>query len=107
MADVKVAFSGWNSSATGWGEGTWGNGQAVPDATGTLGTVSVSADANVSVTGVAGTATLGSVSVSGNASTSVTGVSGTGALGSVTVTGTANVSRTGVAGTGTLGSGSG
>ena len=48
MADVKVAFDGWNSSATGWGEGTWGNGQAVPDATGALGTVSVSADANVS-----------------------------------------------------------
>ena len=57
MADVKVAFDGWNSSATGWGEGTWGNGQAVPDATGNLGTISVSADANVSVTGVSGTGT--------------------------------------------------
>ena len=74
MADVKVAFDGWNSSSHGWGEGTWGNGEAVPDATGTLGTVSVSGDANVSVTGVAGTGTLGSVSVSGDAGVSVSGV---------------------------------
>ena len=99
MADIKVAFDGWNSSSHGWGDGTWGNGEAVPDATGTLGTVSISADANVSVTGVAGTATLGSISVSADANVSPTGVSGTGTLGTLTVTGTANVTPTGVAGT--------
>ena len=83
MADVKVAFEGWNSSSHGWGDGTWGNGEAVPDATGAVGTVSVTAGANVSVTGVAGTGALGSVSVSGDASVSVSGVSGTGAFGSL------------------------
>ena len=104
MADVKVAFEGWNSSSHGWGDGTWGNGEAVPSATGAVGAVSVTADANVSVTGVAGTGAVGSVSVSANADVDVSGVSGTGTLGSVTVTGEANVSPTGVAGTGTLGS---
>ena len=62
MADVKVAFDGWNSSSHGWGDGTWGNGEAVPGATGAVGTVTVNGDTNVSVTGVAGTGTLGTVS---------------------------------------------
>ena len=59
MADVKVVFQGWNSSTQGWGEGSWGNDVAVPQATTSVGSVSVTADANVSVTGVVGTTAIG------------------------------------------------
>ena len=59
MADVTVAFEGWNSSTHGWGEGPWGEGVSVPGAVGAVGSVTVTADANVSVTGLAATGAVG------------------------------------------------
>ena len=47
MAGIVVAFKGWNSSSQGWGGATWGQDQALPGATGTVGTVSINAAANV------------------------------------------------------------
>jgi hypothetical protein len=62
VADVTVAFQGWNSSSHGWGEGPWGEDVALPGAVGAIGTVSVTAAANTTVTGVSGTgAQLGTV----------------------------------------------
>ena len=92
MADVKVAFDGWNSSSHGWGEGTWGNGSAFPASTASVGSVSVSADANVTATGNSATVSVGSVSVSASASVSVSGNAATASVGSVSVTATPNLS---------------
>jgi len=66
---------------------------------------SVIADANVSVTGLAGTTGLGTVAVSADAITSVTGEAGTTTLGSVSVIEGSGVSFsvTGVSATGILG----
>jgi hypothetical protein len=93
VADVTVAFEGWNSSTQGWGEGPWGEGVAVPGATGIARfqdanvTVRVSlqrlrletADANVSVTGLSATGSVGSVtndvySISATARCTVTAI---------------------------------
>ncbi|MEK9699349.1 MAG: hypothetical protein VW270_26460, partial [Candidatus Poseidoniales archaeon] len=87
MADVIVAFQGWNSSNQGWGEAGWGESVPLADGTGQVGSVSITADANVSVTGVSSTASVGSVTVTADANVSPTGVSATGSIGSVTVTG--------------------
>ena len=58
MATI-VALKGWNSSLTAWNSGTW-NGEGVfPSATASIGATTVTGDANVSVTGVAGTTSLG------------------------------------------------
>ena len=104
MADVTVAFDGWNSSTHGWGEGSWGEGVSVPGAAGSIGSVTISADANVTVTGIAATGSVGAATVSADANVSVTGVSGTGSVGSVTVSANANAAVTGVAATGAVGS---
>jgi hypothetical protein len=63
----------------------------------TLGTgiITITADANLSVTGNATTLGVGTVTVTADANTSVTGNSLTLSTGSVTVTGTALVSPTG------------
>ncbi|MGA0172008.1 MAG: hypothetical protein ACO3NL_00005, partial [Phycisphaerales bacterium] len=60
MADVTVAFEGWNSSTQGWGEAGWGQDVPLAGATGQVGSVSITADANVSVTGVSATGNVGS-----------------------------------------------
>ena len=83
MANIVVAFEGWNSSTQAWGSAGWGQNVAVPGATAGLGSVTVSADANVTVTGVAGTGSVGSVTVSADANVDVTGAAGTTGLGSV------------------------
>ena len=70
--------------------------------------VAVTADANVSVTGLEGTGEVGSVTVDTGAAgvdVPVTGVSGTGSPGTVTVTADANIDVVGVEGTGEAGSG--
>ena len=51
-----------------------------------MGSVTVNADANVSVTGVAGTGQNGSITIDGDAIVAVTGLAGTGGVGAVTVT---------------------
>ena len=55
-------------------------------ATGSVGSVTVNADANVSATGVAGTGQVGSITIDGDAIVAVTGLAGTSGVGSVTVT---------------------
>ena len=61
------------------------------------GTLTITADANLTVTGNATALSLGTVTVTADANTSVTGNSLTLSTGSVTVTGTANVIPTGAA----------
>ena len=94
---TTVAFKGWNSATQGWGGGTYGNDVAFPSSTSALNGVTITGDANISVTGIAGTTALG------NTFETVNGVSATAAVGTVTVTGTANISVTGVAATGAVG----
>ena len=61
------------------------------------GTITITADANFSVTGNATALSIGTVTVTADANTSVTGNSLTLSTGSVTVTGTALVTPTGAA----------
>jgi hypothetical protein len=93
VADVVVAFQGWNSSSHGWGEGPWGEDVALPGAVGAMDCIGYGDPVPVRVARV-GTVTLtqtyrllefrhgtiGSVTVTADANISVTGVSGTGAL---------------------------
>ena len=70
-----MAFvSGWGRST--WGSGTWGEASAVTltglGATTALGTISVTADANVAETGVAATGAVGSQTVTGTSNLSLT-----------------------------------
>ena len=99
MSSVTVAFIGWNSVTRAWNTSTWNTSPTFDvTATGAVGSATITGNANVSVTGVAGTSALG------NLFTTNMGVTSTGAVGSATITGNANVSVTGVAGTTTLGS---
>ena len=78
MADVTVAFEGWNSSTHGWGEGPWGEGVAVPGATGAVGSVTISADANTFLSPVLPPqALLAQLRLSADANVAVTGISAT------------------------------
>ena len=122
MADSVAAFQGWNSSIQGWNTGTWNTNVAFPltatasvnsaapniegDAfgqagavvgTGAVGAVTIVGEANVSVTGVAGTSALGSYF------TTNTEVQMTSAIGSATVEGDAIVDVTGVTAIGQIG----
>ena len=70
----------------------------IPDASQVVlgtGTLTITADANLSVTGNATALSIGTVTVTADANTSVTGNTLTIATGSVTVTGTALVNPTG------------
>jgi len=73
MSSVTVAFSGWNSSTQGWGSGGWGEDIALPNAAGSVGTVTVDAEANAPVTGLSATGSVGSVLVTAVTSVFVTG----------------------------------
>jgi len=84
------------ADVTGWGRGAWNDGSwgtalpvAVTGVAGTtgLGSVTVTADSNVSVTGVAGTGATGTFIASSPKVVDVTGVSGTFELNSVSVWG--------------------
>ena len=81
MSDAIVALHGWNSSTRGWNEGAWNSEVALPGAAGSVGATTVTADSNISVTGVAGTGSVGSVTITGVGNISVTGVAGTGEIG--------------------------
>jgi hypothetical protein len=66
------------------------------EATGAVGTVSISALGNVSLTGVEATGAVGTVTVSaGGISVPVTGVEATGAVGTVNLSGKATISLLG------------
>jgi hypothetical protein len=77
--------------------GYWGFG------TGAIGSVTVTADANISVTGFPGRDLLVQYRLRLTPNTTVTGVSATGAVGSVTVTADANIAVTGVSATSAVG----
>ena len=78
MTDVTVTFGGWGYDA--WGAYVWGesNAPALPVGTGGVGTVGVTGNAVVTVTGVVGTSGLGTATAESGAMVSVTGVSATG-----------------------------
>jgi hypothetical protein len=71
--------------------------------TGAVGSVSVTAAANTSVTGNVGTSAIGTITVDAAGTAVVTGVSGTASVGSVTTDAAANVSVTGLEATSALG----
>ena len=78
------------ANITGWGRGTWGQGtwgQPIP----------------VVLSGLAGTSSLGSITVSANADVTVSGLNSTSALGNVTTDCEANVIPNGQVGTSALG----
>jgi hypothetical protein len=87
MTDVVVVYRGWNNSASSWGSGVWSGDSAVEGASGNTGSVSITASANISVTGVVGTGQVGTTTVSATANVSPSGVSSTGQVGSATVSG--------------------
>ena len=121
-----VAFEDWNSSNRAWNTGTW-NGDVTFDltSTGSVGASTVTGDANVAVTGLAGTSAVGSTTITGTANVTVTGLAGTSALGSffttnqsfkmVAVVGSGTIDTTqscqvfptGVSATGEIGEGTG
>ncbi|MEC8482408.1 MAG: hypothetical protein VXY99_01200, partial [Pseudomonadota bacterium] len=79
---------------------------ALPTVTASVGSVTVvgvDAEANVNVTGQAGTTGVGSLTVTGKANLTLTGQAGTSALGTVTPNADANVSLAGVSATGEVG----
>jgi len=93
MTDVVVPLGGWGRF--GWGEMPWGQ-TDLPKATGNVGSVTVVAEANAPVTGLAATGNVGSVTVQADANIGVTGVSATGVVGTVTTASDAIVNVTGV-----------
>ena len=61
MADTLVAFTGWNNSTHGWGEGTWGLTVSPGlEATGSVGTVTIVEGVGVAIaeTGLSATGTV-------------------------------------------------
>lgn len=114
MTSVVVSLGvGWNSSTTGWGEGGWGEDVAIgTNATASVGSLTASIGADVTVSGLGATASLGIVFETQN------GVSGTATLGSFfttntigqitssigtsSVTGDANITVTGLSATASI-----
>ena len=100
MSSVTVAFTGWNSVQSSWNTSTWNT--SLPfslTATGAVGSTTITGNANVSVTGVAGTTTLGSFFTTNTMVTMTASVNSA----STAVTGNANVTVTGVSATGEIG----
>ena len=100
MSSVTVAFTGWNSVQSSWNTSTWNT--SLPfslTATGAVGSATITGNANVSVTGVAGTTTLGSFFTTNTMVTMTASVNSA----STAVTGNANVTVTGVSATGEIG----
>jgi len=81
MADVIVPLAGWGYST--WGTDSWGEGNALPFLTGELGSITVTADAVVSVSGVVGTTALGNATAQVDATVNAIGVTATGELGTL------------------------
>ena len=102
MSDVTVPLGGFGSQ--GWGVAAWGEGSVSFVATGSIGSVTVAAGANVPVSGLQALGQVGSVFVFTDAGVLVTGVAGTVILGSVSVNGAANIPVTGLQAVGSVGS---
>jgi hypothetical protein len=93
MADIIVPIGGW--SRFGWGDMPWGQ-TDLPKATGSVGSVTVVAEANVPVTGLEAVGGVGGVSIVAEANVFPTGVEATGEVGTAAVVGGATVEVTGV-----------
>jgi len=101
---ARVRFVGWNSPSQTWGGGPWGENEALPGATASVGTVSVVAESGAVVTGLEATASVGVVTIIAEAGVAVTGIAATGIVGTA-VTHTDNrFVVTGVQATGQVGS---
>ena len=85
MADVIVPLTGWGSQ--GWGEAAWGYGNVSFQATASVGTVTVAANADVTLTGVSATGDVGSVTVTATANVTLTGTPAGGTFSGTSVTG--------------------
>ena len=86
---TSVGFIGWNSAQRAWNTSTWNTSPAFAlTATASVNStaVGVTGDANVSVTGVAGTSAIGTISTTRGDKAFVTGVAGTSAVGNVFTT---------------------
>ena len=93
MADVVVAFQGWDASGVGWGDDPWGESlAALPTGTGAVGSVTTAT--LVLVTGVQAVASVGSVTVAGNVSVFLTGVLALGQVGTVVLWGIVDDNQT-------------
>ena len=101
---VTVTYTGWNSSASAWGDGGWSQDPALTGLTGSVGSVTVSANAGANVTGLQAQSALGSVTVVGKANIPVTGLAATSGIGSVTVNAASVVTTTGLSATAVVGS---
>ena len=102
---ARVIFStGWNSTTQSWGGGPWGQGEGLPAATGSSGTVSVVAAAGADVNGLEATASVGAVTVTAPVSVNVTGIAATGSVGTASTQTDNRFEVTGVQATGQVGS---
>jgi hypothetical protein len=103
MANVVAAYTGWNSSASAWGDSGWGQDNALTGLTASVGAVTASANAEATVSGLQATSAFGSVTVIGASNVPVTGLAATSAVGGVTVIAAAIVTTTGVSATSAVG----
>ena len=92
MSNVSIALGGFGSQ--GWGVAAWGEGNVSFVATGSIGSVTVLAGANVPVSGLQALGQVGSVTVGEVIGVSVVGVSGTASVTSLSVWITINDTQT-------------
>jgi hypothetical protein len=97
-----VALGGWDRSF-GWGIGPYGTGSISAEATGRVGSSTVSISMPVSVTGVSASGQVGTANVAISSIVSVTGSQATGQVGTAEVTISIDVAATGVGATGQVG----
>ena len=101
MADAVVLFNGAYGRRA-YGSEKYGQGLVtLPTATGSVGSVTLVAEANVTPTGISATGSVGSVTV--NTTEIVSGLSATGSVGSVTLVHEANITPIGISATGEVG----
>jgi hypothetical protein len=90
--NVSIALGGFGSQ--GWGDAAWGEGNVSLVATGSIGSVTVNGDANISVTGLQAVGQVGSVTVGEGIGVFVVGVSCTASVTSIAVWITINDNQT-------------
>lgn len=90
--NVSIALGGFGSQ--GWGDAAWGEGNVSFVATGSIGSVTVLAGANVPVSGLQALGQVGSVSIGIGTNVSLVGVSGTASVTSLSVWITINDNQT-------------
>jgi len=87
MANVVAAYTGWNSSASAWGDSGWGQDTALTGLISAVGGVTVIAAAIVTTTGVSATSAVGAVTGQGGVKIFVTGLFMTTSVGNALVWG--------------------